>query len=308
MIPPSSPVYTAFTPGRGLSPECQAEMPLDLYDGQRNPKLISQTQKCLDSVGNVTNNPSAYLTSSYHTTNHSNANTYLSKPEGWLIVPANIPAGLNFRASTFRSWTECEVVSNFCDITVPVEVTDQYLWVGDFTYDCNLDRTGLIFHGNVSNLRNSSSSFQAGHTFALEYYTDSTKTTLLSENKTIAGPSISYAALLQVQWGFVANQTLMNSKEYSNYSDEFSGNTSYTALGGLIALTGYESASSILSCRTTLSDVVSPISDGNFPRVTALLRALTHNLELHMGQWISRHRYLVGYEWKCFVPVHLGYP
>lgn len=221
MIPSSSPVYTTFTPGRGLSPECQAEMPLDLYDGQRNPELISQTQKCLDSVGNVTNNPSAYLTSSYHTTNHSNANTYLSKPEGWLIVPANIPAALNFRASTFGSLTKCEVVSNFCDITVPVEVTDQHLWVGDFTYDCNLDRTGMIFYGNVSNLRNSSSSFQAGHTFALGYYTDSTKTTLLSENKTMSGPSISYAALLQVQWEFVANQTLMNSKEYSNYSDEF---------------------------------------------------------------------------------------
>lgn len=146
MIPPSSPVYTTFTPGRSLSPECQAEMPLDLYDGQRNPKLISQNKKCLDSVGKVTDNSSVYLTSSYHTRNHSNANTYLSMPEGWLIVPANIPANWNFRASTFGSLTKCEVVSNFCDIIVPVEVTDQYLWVGDFTYDCNLDnRTGLVF-------------------------------------------------------------------------------------------------------------------------------------------------------------------
>lgn len=198
---------------------------------------------------------------------------YIATPEGWIIVPGSPPANMDFEATTFGSSTSCKVVTNLCDIVQPVwtvNVTSygggQTVGQGDFAYDCKRDRVGLELSGNFSDVGHASLFLSAGHGFVVEYYTDSTMSTISNETD-VRGPTLWYAVLLQLPLEFVTNQTLLE-YEVVTYPTGSSGNVSVTPKVGFVRPgdTG-DLFTSILSCTTVLSDVVCQAMERSLPYI-----------------------------------------
>ncbi|KAL8952970.1 MAG: hypothetical protein Q9222_001146 [Ikaeria aurantiellina] len=181
---------------------------------------------------------------------------------------------MHYEAVSIGSKTRCNTVTDLCDIEqhtkltnvtqstggVDVNATELSSW-GDASFLCQRDIAGLDLVGNFSDLRNSSlltSMDRPG--FRIVYCQKSTKETVV-DGLDIYGPSLSYAVLLQVQADLVTNPELLPHNATSNHPG-FSHDTFDRSLFGLVATTTDEGAwaNGILSCNTTLSDVVGSFS------------------------------------------------
>ncbi|KAI4109860.1 MAG: hypothetical protein LQ339_001644 [Xanthoria mediterranea] len=113
---------------------------------------------------------------------------------------------------------------------------------------------GLELSGNASDIRNASLFLSAGYGFVVEYYTDSTMSTISNEMD-VRGPTLWYAVLLQLPVTFVTYAALLEYEVVTNHTG-LSGNRTVTPTVGLEGPgdTG-DLFTSILSCTTVLSDV-----------------------------------------------------
>lgn len=249
---------SSFTPGRGLPPACTDPIPTD-PEWQHIAACYTTPQ-----------NPEDAPESTAESMKHSEAIEYIATTEGWIIVPSSPPANMDFEATTFGSSTSCKVVTNLCDIVQPVWTVNHTSYgegqvevPGDFAYDCKRDRAGLELSGNASDLRNASLFLSAGHGFVVEYYTDSTMSTISNEMD-LRGPTLWYAVLLQLPAAFVTNGTLLE-YEVVTYPTRLSSNKSVTSSVGLVG--AGDLFTSILSCTTVLSDVVCQAMKRSLPYI-----------------------------------------
>lgn len=240
-LPPDNPIYRSFAPARGTS---------SIFEG---------------------------FVTSYQ--NSSETNVPLSKPEGWLIVPSHLPANIDFEATTFGSLTKCDVVTHLCDIVFHSNNTnDKDFWLQNVTYDCKHDTAGLDLRGNFSDVGNSAKYSLTDTGYALEFYTDSTRSIPMTDATTATGPTFWYAALLQVNRGFLTSELLVE----KGIPGVNKSSSSITPLFGLVANSPFDNdvqVSSILSCTTTLSDVVRPITGDQ-----AFLISHNYTESLHMSR------------------------
>lgn len=218
---------------------------------------------------------------------------YLNTSGGWLILPAKPPANIDFEATTFGSSTSCRMVTGLCDIeqgiepwgnnivgfdTSPTNSTapsnpkeTTYSPTEDFAYNCKIDRAGLNLVGNFSDIHNVSAPYDVSaydstnYGFAIVHYTDSTMA-ITSDYGFVPGSTEWYAALLRIPVQFLENKILLSYNSSKDYKTGPSGNRSITPLFGLLGGKDYSSewVSGILSCTTTLSDVVRPIYNDSF--------------------------------------------
>lgn len=261
-LPLDDATYKYLGPGRGLSPLC---LDLPPYD----PDPLSQNSTDHFECLNLTT-PNWYSVSP--DVNKSVTNKILNKPEGWFYGPAKPPAELDFEATTFGSVTSCDMVTDLCDIfqhtvTEQSEVVDQnsintgtnsteQIPVGDYGYDCKRDRAGLNIRGNFSDIRD-----PAGFGFDILDFTDSTMSTI-TEDMNLRGPTLWYAVLVQVRAEFVKDDTWTLFNVTSGHNGT-SGMVFIERLSGFVGpgRSGGNWISGILSCNTTVSDVVRLVLD-----------------------------------------------
>ena len=251
-LPSNDPLHSNFAPGRGLSPLClDLPIDIDLHRGGHRGGLQLQDCRSLNMETGYASGTSA--SSSYQDPNKSEASTTLSTPKGWLIVPANSPADMDFDATTFGSLTQCKAATSLCDMECSrVERSDAHC-----LFDCERDRAGLDLKGNLSALEDSSFSqsyMQRG--FAIADYTNSSMTSLNDYNNLNPGPTRWQAILLEVQMRIITNYSILS--EVGSIGDRMA-NEAYSPLVGPYG--DDERVSGILSCTTTLSDVVRSVFD-----------------------------------------------
>ncbi|KAL8857190.1 MAG: hypothetical protein Q9178_006245 [Gyalolechia marmorata] len=156
----------------------------------------------------------------------------------------------DYEATTVGSLTSCQTITHNCNIahstkdspilaralnsTVTGKECDSITPV-DFTYNCTRDRAGLNLQGNFSDM--------AGQRFAITHYTSSAMDS--PENfGFVHGPTHWYAVVLKVQSDFIPNGDLSDDRGvWNNLSRDGEDETTW--------------ASSILSCNTTMLDMVS---------------------------------------------------
>lgn len=247
-----------------MSPACLDVPPL-APDAGFSPELGRCLQLQLDNP----NKPGSPCRRSYE--NISEANRIISKPEGWLIVPATTATELEFKATTFGSSTSCEVVTGRYDVVQPMMTEPFYeefveVPFGDAAYDCKRDRAGLDLTGNFSTLGydlyrpTADSNYAFDNNYAFVTYTDSSMSTLETNGMgQLRRPTYWYALPFRVQLEFVINETLLDYNIVKTHTGT-SGNTTIEPIFGLVRRDSTDGSlvNGILSCTTTLSDVVCP--------------------------------------------------
>ncbi|KAL8860592.1 MAG: hypothetical protein Q9178_002945 [Gyalolechia marmorata] len=275
-LPSNDPVYSNFTPGRGLSPLC-SDLPIerDQLPGGRGvlSYCLSLSQ---ETEGSYMSGTSA--SSSYQNATKSEDNTILSTPEGWLIMPVNPPADMDFYATTFGSLTQCKEATSLCNAEV-----SSTKWLDAYClFDCKRDRAGLDFTGNLSDLSFGTPTFDRGFVFA--DYTDSSMTSLNHYGYFNPGPTRWHAVLLEVQARIITGKNILSS--LGSIGDPVTNEANAPLLG---PYGNNERVSGILSCTTTLSDVSYFMVNGSLTvnTWTAMNSSASHafvsNLHLDLG-------------------------
>lgn len=301
-LPSDDLARSTFTPGRGLRPACM-DLPRiapEEPNGTTTPiptdSEWEQMAACYTTLQPTEDAPE----STAESMKQFEAIEYIATPEGWIIVPESPPAKMDFEATTFGSSTSCKVVTNLCEIVQPTRTVNDTnhrggqmeVPMGDFAYDCKGDRAGLELSGNASDIRNASLFLSAGHGFVVEYYTDSTMSTISNEMD-VRGPTLWYAVLLQLPVAFVTYAALLEYEVVTNHTG-LSGNRTVTPTVGLEGPgdTG-DLFTSILSCTTVLSDVVCPTMKRSLP-YNARNRKLTYGACRNTLQSMARSRMIPG--------------
>lgn len=255
-LPTSNFLDGDFTPGRGLSPTCL----------EQNQEHSDWWWYCDELTRDAENSSGSRLAS------QRDANRIVNVSEGWLIMPGSYPVNIDFDATTFGSFTSCKVVTNLCDI-IPRSLFGHTM----FAYDCRHEKAGLDLTGNFSDIRSSSANrFTADYGFTLREYTDPTFKIYFdsTEERNLSGPTFWNAAVIQVLMEFVGNRDLLLTKtmvESSQSKESDRRENSYYA-------------SSILSCTTTVSDVVRPfLNDISFDAMDHIRWIETLNSKLIHG-------------------------
>ena len=264
VLPLNGSAYSTFKPGRGLPSVCNDLPPFapDQSDGTMGiiPVLTGPEKQHLNACYSFLEELSSRSLSE-----NTKEFTKLEKPEGWFLVPDAPPADVDFQATTFGSSTSCKVVTSLCDVIQPTMIVNdtgsreapKEVPTGDFAYECKSGRAGLELSGNASEVRNPSRFPSAGHGFIVQYYSDPTRITR-SKGLDERGPTFWYAVLLQVPIKDVHEPSLLTYRVVTNYTG-MSGNRSVTPTVGLVGPSDKgDLFTSILSCTTTLSDVVCP--------------------------------------------------
>lgn len=131
------------------------------------------------------------------------------------MVPKDLPADIDFVATTIGSSTSCRDVTSLCDFEYPdVVKTNSSGSDADHelapTYDCKRERAGLDLVGNMS-----TSITNANHGPVLVHYTDSTMTTTAGDID-LRGPTLWYAVLPYIRSPIYQDGILACSTELSD--------------------------------------------------------------------------------------------
>ncbi|KAL8866507.1 MAG: hypothetical protein Q9174_006264, partial [Haloplaca sp. 1 TL-2023] len=268
VLPTGDPMYANFIPGRGLSAAC---LDLPPYSPEWTG-FLPPHYDCLALSPLLGSHDETLSGHPDQAANKSAANTVLSTPEGWMIVPVDLPTDIDFDATTFGSQTECRTVTDLCSLTrtrindLPVDSLRSPALLGAASYDCRQARAGLDLTGNFSELHDPDS--PADHGFTIVEYSDSTMSKSMSpgnESRSLRGPTLWYATLLQVPSTFATNSEHLLNETIIKDSGGGNGNVSIAASGGLVGpnSSGGNLVSSILACATTLADVEYSMVNGS---------------------------------------------
>ncbi|KAI4090337.1 MAG: hypothetical protein L6R37_007898 [Teloschistes peruensis] len=148
--------------------------------------------------------------------NEDSDDIVVSDPQGWLIVPSDLPADINFVATTIGSFTSCRNGTQLCDLAFTPAYTYNY------TYNCKRDIAGLDLVANMST---------ADDGPVLVYYADSTMNTPAGDID-LQGPTLWYAVLLSNSRNdgseILACSTELSDVEYSYTNGLHTLNSEYT--------------------------------------------------------------------------------
>lgn len=162
-LPLDSLIYDTFARSRKISPTC-----VDLPPSSQSATPAFHACIGLSTLGNS------------EVDNEDSDDIVVSDPQGWLIVPSDLPADINFVATTIGSFTSCRNGTQLCDLAFTPAYTYNY------TYNCKRDIAGLDLVANMST---------ADDGPVLVYYADSTMNTPAGDID-LQGPTLWYAVLL----------------------------------------------------------------------------------------------------------------
>ena len=225
-----------FAPGRGLHrdtlnpPSAETIFIYKDCDEQRDSNYCRRVRSAREYADLITNS--------------SKTNRIVSRPEGTMILPTDYPTIVEFMATTFGSLTSCKVVTDLCDFWgVPENIT----------YRCTVDKAGVDLNGVFQPMeRNDFDSYNPG--FSIRYYTKYSMPAPINTEK-----DLIFAIASQVESGLLPLAAYLESyQRMSNSSFEHGpdGVRKIYPTFGFVPLAEHTRIGGILSCSTSLSDVV----------------------------------------------------
>ncbi|KAL8911289.1 MAG: hypothetical protein Q9171_003536 [Xanthocarpia ochracea] len=235
-VSPDSPAYKDFTPGRGLPSKCLESATDGYCRDWKTDKVPASGSDLLDR-------------------NRVRPGDIVRSREGSLVAALLYAEDeTDFETTTIGSLTSCQPITHNCNIAQSTKdspilarslnstITGKEchsITPVDFTYNCTRDRAGLDLQGKFSDM--------AGQRFAITHYTSSAMDSP-EDFGVVHGPTHWYAVVLKVQSDFVTYGDFLDNREgWNNLPRDGEDETTW--------------ASSILSCNTTMLDVVSQVLD-----------------------------------------------
>lgn len=251
-LQPDDPTLSDFSPGRGLSPLYLN--PIETGDTGSIPKPGDCNAQNENGPCQARRNGREYAKLM---TNSSTINRIISKSEGSMILPANHRTIADYQATTFGCLTSCRVVTDLCDIVATLGPSA----IVNTSYRCTVDRAGLNLSGDFIQTTVGEDFDSNNPGFSLRYYTDSSMSALIHTEGGIFsslsdGPTIWFAVGMQLEVGLLpideSIKMITSLEEYPGEEESAKLNSTF----GFVPLLNPMHVGGILSCTTSLSDVV----------------------------------------------------